>query len=322
MVKQESNSNSKRRSELHIIIDGLKQTEKEYIHNNYLRKLEEWIDLLDRADRLSPIVNRIANDTPGSQLKSARDSFDAILQDLKRLNFDDPDSIQHIKNRVTNFQSSGQLQDIANYINIARAMSDDVGQSAQLESLIKKAERVSSEFNQSFEKNLAEQKQNAARTLAKHYEKRIDELTKSKLTDPKKLLFSRNVWMLILGGTTSVLFVAHVIFLLNQWSTGYEIQILISKIAIIFLISSQVYFKQRNFNIYSDLVARYKHMHIIASTITDFLSVDVDQNLKEKLINSGVDTMFSKLDTGHLKQSDFHNREQINNIIGSLTPKT
>ena len=63
-------------------------------------------------------------------------------------------------------------------------------------------------------------------------------------------------------------------------------------------------------------------MHVVASTITDYLGVDSDPELKTKLINTGVETMFSSVETGHLKHSDFHNREQISNVIENVpTPK-
>ncbi len=323
MAKIKGSPLSPRQIQLETVVGGLQQPEKEYIKANYLDDLSYWASLLDRAESLHSTVEKVSDNIPLDKLQRAIDDFNGITRDIERFSIDHSNSVQHVKNRVLDFKGLGRVVDVLEFINIARATGDDTGQAAQLKALMEEAKLAEAQFRKSFHAELRKQQRGATRTLARHYEVRIKELMGNESTNPELLLEARNKWMVILGIvivllTGSYIWLRIVDFIPQQ----DEAPLILAKVTLLFLISSHVYFKQRNFNIYSDLIARYKHMHIIASTITDFSGPDIDQVLKEKLINSGVETMFTKIDTGHLKQSDFHNREQINNIIGGLTTRS
>jgi len=305
--------------ELKQVIESLGAAEQKHTNDNFSGKLSDWARLIDRVDELKPTVDSVITQNTVDKANQAKAQFDEILNHLKGLDFNtNSQTIPHIQSLIENFRAQGHAEELLSVIQKAKALSEDTDNAEQMKKLITKAAAERKRFEKSIAETTTEVEKGATRTLAIHFQNRIDELESTDSTNPVKLLTQRNKWLIALTLIAFALVILYVLFANQGWLEGYELSVLFAKAAVVFIISSQVYFKQRNFNIYSDLIARYKHMYVIASTITDYLGVDSDAELKTKLINTGVDTMFSSVETGHLKHSDFHNREHISNVIENI----
>lgn len=302
------------RKSLEFTIAQLNKAEQEHIKATFYDSLKLWADLLDRVKTMPENSFDSLSNTRHAQYRDSVNDYTSILNDISTLDFkNNAQVLDHIKNRIQSFKDSARAEDLANMLSVANALDSEVSNVAELKQLLSRAKKERTMFENSFAKNIERQRRTSTRTLAKHFQSRIDELEKTDSTNPIKLLESRNKWLGVLSITTIVILILNLL-----GNIDYTIGSLAAKATILFIISAQIYFKQRNFNIYSDLIAKYKHMSIIASTITDFLHEDTDVELKNKMIEVGVTTLFSAVDTGHLKNSDFHDNDKITNIIERL----
>ena len=87
------------------------------------------------------------------------------------------------------------------------------------------------------------------------------------------------------------------------WLSGYELQLTLAKVAIIAILYLQYHFAAKNYHIYADLVAKYEHLAVISETMTDFTAAAFDnEELNTVVYANAAKTLFSEVNTGHLKQ--------------------
>lgn len=300
-------------------ISILGKAEREHIKSEFYEILRLWADLLDQVESIPQNSFESLSETRHNQFNESRNDYSAILSDISSLDFKtNAQALDHINSRVLAFKNSGRAEDLASILSISNALNSEARDVAELKSLISRARDERKIFDASFTKNIERQRRATSRTLAKYYRERINEIESEPHTNPANLLAARNMWSRILVETIVLFSLSYYLLSVFNLISTSEIGLLASKAAILFVLSAQVYFKQRNFNIYSDMVAKYKHMLIVASTLTDYLHEDTDQTLKTKMVEIGVSTMFSGIDTGHLKQSDFHNNDKVTNIVEYL----
>lgn len=281
------------------IIGDLGKSERSYVEDHFLSEIESWARIIDEIYSYNDMLDTFP-DSKRSDLNTYKAQFEEILNQLRVLDITaDPNSIQHLSNRVTQFRNS-YYYPLFELLNMLRVNSLGVVEVNELKKTIARAKKEQENFQKSFEENLQKQASGSTKTLAKHFDARLKDLKATDETNPKTWLEKRHFWGKILGISLIVLMVVYILGINQHWFDGYEWQVAIVKLAFLALIYSQYHFSTKNYHIYADLVAQYEHMAVISKTVTDFIASAYDDSvLKENILSSSSKTLFSELKTGH-----------------------
>lgn len=122
-------------------------------------------------------------------------------------------------------------------------------------------------------------------------------------TDPDSWLQKRQHWFKWLLGTIILFALSFIFIFANGWLKEYELQLALLKVAVIALLYLQYHFAAKNYHIYADLVAKYEHLSVISETMTDFTAAAFDnEELNTVVYTNAAKTLFSEVNTGHLRQ--------------------
>ena len=86
------------------------------------------------------------------------------------------------------------------------------------------------------------------------------------------------------------------------------------KVTVLAILYSRYYFAQKNYRIYADLLAKYKHLELNAQILENYLMLpNIDKDLKSQLILKVTNLISAPISPHHFKDTD--NKSIINNMI-------
>ncbi len=282
------------------IIESLGVAEKDVVEKNFLEKLKLWARLIDDVEVGLPYISDLSNTQ--NYFNQSKTQYEQILNTISGMNIAQDDGrVGQIRSQYDNYrQYVNQLIELKQKI---QALTEDTTDVNALKKVVADAKKQRVEFEKSFTENLEKQTKGSQRTLAEHFEARLNELKTDKNTDPAEWMRKRTFWLRILGGALVVMILIYILLVSNGLIKGYELPVAIAKAALIALLYLQYHFATKNYHIYADLVAKYEHLKVISKTITDFTAASFDNpSLSEAVYSNAAKTLFSELNSGHMKQ--------------------
>ncbi len=282
------------------VIESLGVAEKAVVEKNFLEKLTLWARLIDEVEAGLPFISDLNNTT--SNFNQCKNQYEQIINTISGMNIaQDASRVTQVQNYYDNFrQYLAQLIDLKQKI---QTLTEDTADITALKKVVADAKKQRVEFEKSFKENLEKQTTGSQRTLAEHFEKRLQELKSNDDTNPHKWMEKRVFWMRVIAGVLMAMIIVYVLLISCGWIKGYELTVAIVKAALIALLYLQYHFATKNYHIYADLVARYEHLKVISKTMTDFTAASFDNpSLNEAVYANAAKTLFGELSTGHLKQ--------------------
>lgn len=299
------------------IIAGLGSTERSHVAENYQAELENWAKMIDEInsyETLSVLPENKINDYNEQQRQ-----FDTLLQRVKALNIaQNSDSIRNLQSYVDSFRRS-YYYPMLEFRNLLRVSTLDVKDIEDLRKTIANAKKEQQNFEKSFQESLQKQTTNSTRTLAAHFQKRLEDIKTNDETSPRKWLRKRSIWLTSLLSSILVLSGLYIVLVVcfGDMAKEYGIQIIIAKAAIIALFYIQYHFATKNYHIYADLAVKYEHMVVVSRTMTDFVAIAIDdEKLRQAVLDTAAKTLFAEVSTGHLKER--RDSPTFENIINQL----
>lgn len=294
--------------QLNEIVNSLGTAEKELIEKNYLDKLSLWARLIDEVEAGLPFIYDIPN--TGNYFQNTKSEYQTILDGVRSLNIvENASRITNLQNRFQNFaqQHFGSLVDQKQKI---QAVTQDKTDINELHKVLAEAQeqavtiqKQNLDFEKSFKANLEKQASGSQKVLATYFKKRLKDLKTNEATDPEKWLEKRNQWFKTLLAAILTAGIAFLAIFNMGWLKGYELQLTLMKVAIIAVLYLQYHFAAKNYHIYADLVAKYEHLAVISETMTDFTAAAFEnEELNTVVYTNAAKTLFSEVNTGHLKQ--------------------
>lgn len=283
------------------IMAKLGTAEKELVESNFLSKMKIWAHLIDEVEAGLPFIQDIPNiESYFQQIKS---QYQQLINEIAGLNIvQDASQVTRLQGYFSNFAQQ-YFERLVDQKQKIQAVTEDKTDISALKKVISDAKKQRIEFEKSFKENLEKQTSGSQRTLAQHFETRLRELKSSDDTNPHKWMEKRIFWMRVIAGVLVAMIVLYIFLIGSGWIKGYELTVAIIKAALIALLYLQYHFATKNYHIYADLVARYEHLKVISKTMTDFTAASFDNpSLNEAVYSNAAKTLFSELNTGHLKQ--------------------
>lgn len=281
-------------------INKLGVAERDVIERNSMgSKLITWARLLDEVrGNLDAVI----------ELPSVQSAFDGanryyenIMKEVESLDVSSG-GITNLKSHYDEFARS-HLQSLLGIKQDIQALSSDTVNTQQLKKLIKDAKQAQLDFEKSFKENLEKQAGGSQKTLAVYFKRRLKELKTNDATNPGKWMQKRSWWFAILLIVIAIFAVLLIVVFINGWLKDYIIQLTLIKAAAITVLYMQYHFAAKNYHIYADLVAKYEHLAVISETMTDFTAAEFgNEELNTVVYTNAARTLFSEVNTGHLKQ--------------------
>lgn len=285
-------------------IEKLGIAEKDVIEKNYLDKLRLWARLLDETEAGMPFIEDISNSQ--SNFNQIKQQYEQILNNISGLNIAaDAGRVTQIQQYISNFkQYFNQLVDLKQKI---QAVTEDRTDINALKKVNAEARRRKEELDKSFSEYTQKQVENSTRTLAKYFDKRLQQLKSkdNKLSNPEIWARKRAVWLGVLIGAIILLGGLYAWLIGSKSIGGYEWQVLFLKFTVLAVLYLQYHFATKNYHIYADLLARYEHLSVISKTMTDFSAAAYeDEILRESVLSNASKTLFADITTGHMKNAE------------------
>lgn len=289
---------------LKATIEKLGIAEKDVIERNYLDKLKLWARLLDETEAGMPFIEDISNSQ--SNFNQIKQQYEQILNNINGLNIAvDAGRVTQIQQYINNFkQYFNQLVDLKQKI---QAVTEDRTDITVLKKVNAEAKRRKEELDKSFSEYTQKQAENSTRTLAKYFDRRLQQLKSkgNKLSNPEIWARKRAIWLGVLIGAIILMGGLYAWLIGSKSIDGYEWQILFLKFTVLAVLYLQYHFATKNYHIYADLVARYEHLSVISQTMTDFSAAAYeDEILRESVLSNASKTLFADVATGHMKNAE------------------